>query len=103
LGWIVQHGPIRKKALGHVVGDMQLNLKMAIIAPDAVIGGLYRIARPLQQLKIDVAPTDQRPGDIVALIALPCMQQDARKRRLVIAEGARRIDKLDEIGNGNGS
>lgn len=99
----MQHRPIREKPRRHRVGDMQPDIEMAIIAADAIIGGANHRAGAFQQLQVNVAPTNQRPGDPIALIALSGLQQDARQRCLVIAKGARGIDDLDKVGNGKGS
>jgi hypothetical protein len=44
---------------------------MAIIRLDLRIKRVDRLARPLDQLEIEIMPADQRPGDAEARIVAP--------------------------------
>jgi hypothetical protein len=56
---------------------MLAEFEVAVIAADTLICRANGLFRPLQQLKVDITPADQRARDVVALIGVPRLNKDA--------------------------
>ena len=101
LGRIVQHSPFGKAPLCDRFGHVKRYLKVSVIPLDARNGGLNSNRRAFKQLQVQILPADQRAGDAVAIIVPPGVHQNTVERRLIVTEGARRIDDLRQVRNGD--
>jgi len=73
----MQHRPIPEQAPRHGFIHMLAEFEVAVIAADTLICRANGLFRPLQQLKVDITPADQRARDVVALIGVPRLNKDA--------------------------
>ncbi len=89
---IIAHRPSRKKTLGDPCtaqkNDIEVSVVFAYARECGVDGGL----RTLQQLKIYIGPTDERAGDVVALVAATGVAKDPVQHSVVEAKRLGHVD-----------